>query len=186
MEIVKIGVNVIDVNNGQIDGLQRNPRTITKADITKIANSIKETPELFDIRPCIVYPLGGRFVLIGGNLRFLGAVQLKYKTIPCVVLSADTPVEKLREIVIKDNGSFGAWDYDLLANEWNDVPLTDWGVDVWETPAVPDHEETEQPAPVETLPKITLVFDDESTRSRFLACMGETIKADYNATIIEK
>ena len=37
-------------------------------------------------------------------------------------------IEKLREIVIKDNGSFGAWDFDMLANEWDDLPLADWGV----------------------------------------------------------
>ena len=38
-------------------------------------------------------------------------------------------MEKLREIIIKDNGSFGSWDYDMLANEWDDLPLSDWGVD---------------------------------------------------------
>jgi hypothetical protein len=37
-------------------------------------------------------------------------------------------MEKLREIVIKDNGAFGSWDYDMLANEWDDLPLSDWGI----------------------------------------------------------
>jgi hypothetical protein len=32
---------------------------------------------------------------------------------------------------MKDNGSFGAWDYDALANEWDDLPLQDWGVPAW-------------------------------------------------------
>ena len=42
-------------------------------------------------------------------------------------------MEKLREIVIKDNGAFGSWDYDMLANEWDDLPLSDWGVPAWST-----------------------------------------------------
>ena len=41
----------------------------------------------------------------------------------------------LKEVVIKDNGAFGAWDYDALANEWDDLPLGDWGVPAWNTPA---------------------------------------------------
>ena len=45
----------------------------------------------------------------------------------------DTPIEKLREIVIKDNGQFGSWDYDMLANEWDDLPLCEMGVPAWET-----------------------------------------------------
>lgn len=186
MKILQIGVQVIDVNAGQIPGLQRNPRTITKADIKKIADSLKETPELFDMRPCIVYPLGGRFVLLGGNLRFLGAKSLGYSTVPCVVVPECTAVNKLREIVIKDNGAFGAWDYDLLANEWNDVPLNDWGVDTWEPDDEPADDLKEQPAPADDLVKVAIVFGDEPTRSRFLAVLGDQIKADYNATIIEK
>jgi DNA modification methylase len=37
---------------------------------------------------------------------------------------------KEREIVIRDNISNGEFDFDLLANEWSDLPLTDWGVDL--------------------------------------------------------
>ena len=40
-------------------------------------------------------------------------------------------VDKLKEIVIKDNGAFGAWDWDALANEWDDLDLTAWGVPAW-------------------------------------------------------
>jgi DNA modification methylase len=48
------------------------------------------------------------------------------------VLPEDTPAEKLKEIVIKDNGTFGAWDFDLLANQWDDLPLATWGVPAWD------------------------------------------------------
>lgn len=48
-----------------------------------------------------------------------------------------TPAEQ-KEFIIKDNGDFGQWDYDALANEWNADDLNDWGVDVWQNKEVDD------------------------------------------------
>lgn len=36
-----------------------------------------------------------------------------------------------KEFIIKDNVSFGKWDWDALANEWDAGDLNDWGMDVW-------------------------------------------------------
>lgn len=38
-----------------------------------------------------------------------------------------------KEFIIKDNVSFGTWDYDMLANQWDNAKLLDWGMDVWNT-----------------------------------------------------
>lgn len=133
MQIKRLPVSEIELNTGQIDGLPANPRQWTRDDIDRIANSLRETPELFEMRPCIVFPHEGKYILLAGNLRFTGARQNGDKDVPCCVVKADTPVEKLKEIVIKDNGSFGNWDFDSLANEWDDLPLTDWGVPAWNT-----------------------------------------------------
>lgn len=136
MEIVKIKLSALEPNTGQIPGLPMNPRQWTATDVDRIANSLQETPELFEARPLLVYPLDKKFIILGGNLRHEGAKRNKMKDAPCIVFPADTPIEKLKEIVIKDNGSFGAWDYDTLANEWGDLPLTDWGVPAWNEEAV--------------------------------------------------
>lgn len=121
-------------NTGQIDGLPSNPRQWTQTDIDRLAKSLEETPELFEARPLIVYPHGSEYVILGGNLRFSAAKKLKMQDVPVHILDEDLSLEKLREIVIKDNGSFGEWDMDMLANEWDDLPLKDWGVDIgdWE------------------------------------------------------
>lgn len=37
-----------------------------------------------------------------------------------------------KEFIIKDNVSFGKWDWDALANEWDTSELEDWGMDVWD------------------------------------------------------
>jgi hypothetical protein len=138
MESKRIAIGKLTPNKGQIEGLPANPRQWTQTDIDRIARSLRETPELFEMRPCIVYPHGEKFVILGGNLRYTGAKANKDKDVPCIVMPEDTPVEKLREIVVKDNSSFGAWDYDALANEWDDLPLQDWGVPSWKEEKLPE------------------------------------------------
>lgn len=38
--------------------------------------------------------------------------------------------EEQREFVIKDNVGFGEWNFDVLANEWDDVELAEWGMNL--------------------------------------------------------
>lgn len=116
-------------NTGQIEGLPANPRQWTQTDIDRLAKSLEETPELFEARPLIVYPYGNEYVILGGNLRYEGAKKNKMQDVPVHILEEGLSIDKLKEIVIKDNGSFGEWDMDMLANEWDDLPLKEWGID---------------------------------------------------------
>lgn len=136
MEFKKIAVSKLTMNTGQIEGVPANPRQWTQADLDRLAASIEETPELLDARGAIVVPHKGKFVVLGGNMRLTAAKKLGLAEMPCAVLPADTPAEKMKEIVVKDNGAFGAWDFDALANEWDDLPLTDWGVPAWHSAEV--------------------------------------------------
>lgn len=45
-----------------------------------------------------------------------------------------------REFIIKDNVNFGEWDFDTLANEWDNEELDDWGVDVWQDNHTGEHD----------------------------------------------
>lgn len=130
MEHKRIKLSKLVQNNGQLDGVPKNPRQWSKDDVERLKKSIEETPELLQARGCIVYPLDDKYVVLGGNMRLTACKQLGHKEVDCVVLDADTTPEKLKEIVIKDNGSFGQWDFDMLENEWDDLPLGDWGVDI--------------------------------------------------------
>ena len=60
---------------------------------------------------------------------------LSNPVVTVVDASTLTPAEQ-KEFIIKDNGDFGQWDYDALANEWNADDLNDWGVDVWQNKEV--------------------------------------------------
>lgn len=129
-----ISIKSLHPNTGQIPGVPANPRQWTKGDVDRLARSIDQTPELLEARPVIVYPAGtDNYVILGGNLRFAACKQLKRDTVPCYIVQPDLGADKLKEIVIKDNGAFGQWDFDQLANEWDDLPLPDWGVPSWET-----------------------------------------------------
>jgi hypothetical protein len=159
-------------NRGQIEGLPSNPRQWTQTDIDRLAKSLQETPELFVARPLIVYPYAGEYIILGGNLRYEGAKKNKMKDVPVHILAEDLSLEKLREIVIKDNGSFGEWDMDMLANEWDDLPLREWGIDMpdWEQKDVsvlPEKEHDDLSGKIDTLYQICIDCGDEQEQEQF-------------------
>lgn len=52
-----------------------------------------------------------------------------------VQLVNDFSEQEKAEFVVKDNVGFGKWDYDELANKWDNDILAEWGMDVWQTPS---------------------------------------------------
>jgi hypothetical protein len=103
-----------------------NPRVIKDDKFDKLVKSIQEFPEMLDLRPIVV---NSDMMVLGGNMRLRACQKAGLKEVP--VLKADdlTP-EQQKRFIITDNASFGAWDYDVLANEWEVEDLEAWGVDV--------------------------------------------------------
>ena len=130
MEIKTIKIKDLATNDGQIEGLPKNPRQIRDHRYEKLKKSIEDAPEMLQLRELLVYPHGGKFVIIGGNMRYRACKEIGYKELPCKVLDAETPVEKLRQYAIKDNENFGEYDWDVVANEWDTAELEDWGVEL--------------------------------------------------------
>jgi ParB-like chromosome segregation protein Spo0J len=128
-KVKKLDISLIDLNEGQIDGLAKNPRFIKDERYEALKKSIADAPEMLEYRTLLVYPLGDRYVTIAGNMRLRACRELKFTELPCYVLSEETPVEKLREYTIKDNISFGNMDWDLIANDWDTGELSEWGMD---------------------------------------------------------
>ena len=125
-----IAIKDLSTNDGQIEGLPKNPRQIRDHRYEKLKKSIEDAPEMLQLRELLVYPHGGKFVIIGGNMRYRACKEIGYKELPCKVLDAETPVEKLRQYAIKDNENFGEYDWDVVANEWDTSELEDWGVEL--------------------------------------------------------
>lgn len=130
---------------------QGNPRMIKNAAFKNLVKSLKDCPSLFDARPCICSDRTGKLIVIGGNMRLRAAIELKYETVPVIVMSGLTEDQE-KEIAIKDNGGFGQWDFNVLANVWGDLPLVEWGVDLpedWLTGKNPAAKEDEFDAEAE-------------------------------------
>lgn len=107
--------------------LENNPRTIKKADFEKLKTSIKSNPDYFEARPIICSDRTGKNVILGGNQRYEAAKSLGLVEVPVIVLHGLDEARE-REIVIRDNVNNGDWDFDILANEWDESELEDWGV----------------------------------------------------------
>jgi ParB-like chromosome segregation protein Spo0J len=104
-----------------------NPRFIRDHRFEKLKKSLKEFPEMMELRPIIV---NRDWITLGGNMRLRALQELGHKEIPeNWVRQAELSDQQQREFVVKDNLGFGDWDWDVLANEWNEVELTEWGLE---------------------------------------------------------
>ena len=105
-----------------------NPRLIKDVKFKKLVKSIKEFPEMLKLRPIVV---DEKNIILGGNMRHKACIEAGLKEI--YVIQADELTDKQKkEFIIKDNVGFGEWDWDLLANDWKNDKLNEWGLDVWE------------------------------------------------------
>ena len=113
-----------------------NPRVIKDEKFKKLVDSIREFPQMLKLRPIVI---DENNMVLGGNMRLMACKELGLKEVPTIQASELTEEQK-REFIIKDNVGFGEWDWDKLANEWDENQLVDWGLDVWQ----PEPEEEEK------------------------------------------
>lgn len=111
---------------GKIKPNPTNPRIIKDAKFQKLVRSIQEFPEMLDLRPIVV---DEDMVVLGGNMRLKACIAAGLKEVPIKVAESLTSEQKA-EFIIKDNASYGEWDWDLLANEWEASDLSDWAIDI--------------------------------------------------------
>lgn len=106
----------------------KNPRLIRDEKFKQLCKSITNAPWMMELRPIIINENG---VIQGGNMRYRALVELGYKEIPDTwVKQADQiSPEQWREFVVKDNLSYGEWELDLLAVDYNINELIEWGFD---------------------------------------------------------
>ena len=104
-----------------------NPRYIKDEKFKKLVESIKDLPEMLKLRPIVV---NEDMVVLGGNMRLKACQKAGLKEVPIIKASDLTP-EQQEEFIIKDNVGFGSWDWDTLANEWDEEKLTDWGLELF-------------------------------------------------------
>ena len=107
---------------------ESNPRIIKDSKFKKLVKSIKDFPEMLELRPIVI---DEDKVILGGNMRYRACIQAGLKDVPVKVAKGLTEEQK-QEFIVKDNVGFGEWEWDILANEWDSQELEGWGLDVWQ------------------------------------------------------
>jgi DNA modification methylase len=107
----------------------KNPRQIKGEKLELLKKSVASFQKMMALRPMIV---DENNIVLGGNMRLAAIKALGLKEIPddWVKRADDLSEDEKAEFVIKDNNSFGEYDWDAIANEWDAFPLSDWGLDV--------------------------------------------------------
>ncbi len=118
MKIENIAISKIKLN-------PNNPRLIKDDKFTKLVQSIKDFPEMLNIRPIVV---NEDMIILGGNMRFKACKEAGLKEVP-IIKASGLSAEKQREFLIKDNVSGGEWDWGLL-EKWDSLELESWGLDL--------------------------------------------------------
>jgi site-specific DNA-methyltransferase (adenine-specific) len=103
-----------------------NPRTITGTGMDRLVKSLQEFPEMLNIREIVV---DESMMVLGGNMRLAALKKSGADECTAKIVTGLSPEQK-RRFIISDNGSFGDWNYDELANKWDDLPLAEWGVEI--------------------------------------------------------
>ena len=102
-----------------------NPRLIKDDKFKKLVQSVKDFPEMLNIRPIVV---NKDMIILGGNMRYKACKEAGLKEVPIII--TDLTEEQQKEFLIKDNVSGGEWDWNMLANEWDADKITKWGLDL--------------------------------------------------------
>lgn len=150
-----------------------NPRLIRDEKFERLKRSLKEFPQMMNLRPIVIDEAG---VILGGNMRFEALKANGLKEIPdeWVKRAEELTDDEKARFVITDNSSFGEYDWELIANEWTDYPLEDWGLDVPGFEAVaPEPVDEDEDSVAETISKAKELQAKWQTASGQLWKLGE-------------
>jgi DNA modification methylase len=165
MMINKLPVSEIKLN-------PNNPRLIKDDKFKKLVQSIKDFPEMANIRPVV---LNKDHIILGGNMRYRAMKEAGWKEIPVAIV--DLPEDKQREFVIKDNVSGGEWDWDLLANEWDIEQLDEWGLDLPDSMQDQSEVEEDEPPEVSSEPPVSKLGEIYQLGRHRVMCGDSTDKS---------
>ena len=108
----------------QVKSNPNNPRLIKNDKFKKLVKSVQDFPEMLELRPIVV---DENMIVLGGNMRLKACIEAGLKEVWIEV--ADLTEQQKKEFTIKDNVGFGEWEWDMLANDWEQTELEDWGLD---------------------------------------------------------
>ncbi len=103
-----------------------NPRLIKDHKFKQLVKSIQDFPQMLELRPIVI---DENNMVLGGNMRLKACLEAGLTDVP-VIHANNLSEEKKKEFIVKDNVGYGEWDWDDLANNWDALELTEWGLDI--------------------------------------------------------
>ena len=168
-------MNPIKVKISEVKSNPNNPRIIKDDKFQKLVKSIKDFPEMLNIRPIVV---NADMVVLGGNMRLKACKEAGIKEV-AIIKADDLTDEQQKQFIIKDNVGFGEWDWEDLANNWDAEQLTDWGLDIPDfKPEVLEAEEDDFSVPDGGIETDIVLGDLFEIGEHRLLC-GSSIDADH-------
>lgn len=186
IQSIKVPIELIENNTGQIPGVNSNPREMTEMEYKKLKKSLKRDANMTAIQELKLFPFNGKWVTIGGNMRLHAMRELGWKEVIAKPIPADTDAETLNRYILLDNANFGKWDFDKLANEWDMSLLDDCAINI---PGL--GELAEEPIPTDLDAEdveedsfiIKLTFKDEPSIKKFIYEYENEIKNKFKCLI---
>ena len=123
---------------------EHNPRRLTE----KQYDDLKRSLEKFDLAEIPAINTDNTIIAGHQRLRILQALGRGSETIDVRVPSRKLTKKELQEYNVRSNKNTGEWDFEMLANAFDQDDLVDWGFDVGEFGIVPTFlpvDESEQP-----------------------------------------
>jgi hypothetical protein len=114
------------MNINEIKPNPNNPRIIKDDKFKKLVKSIQDFPQMLELRPIVI---DENNIVLGGNMRLKACIEAGLKDVP-VKQAKELTEEQKKEFIVKDNVGYGEWDWDDLANNWDEQLLTEWGLDI--------------------------------------------------------
>ncbi len=168
------------VNISVIKPNEENPRFITDQKFKKLVKSIKEFPQMLEVRPLVV---DENFMVLGGNMRLKALKSAGVFEVPIQQVKGWTDDQK-KEFIIKDNLGYGEWDWDIVANDWDIQKLKDWGMDLPDFPDPElDAEEDDYEEPDDL--KVDVVLGDLIEIGEHRLLCGDSTDADQVAKLMD-
>jgi DNA modification methylase len=167
MNVLKVKINEVKTN-------PKNPRLIKDDKFKKLVKSINDFPQMLELRPIVV---DENNIVLGGNMRLKACKEAGLKEVYIVKAENLTELQK-DEFIVKDNVGFGEWDWDMLANEWDNELLDEWGLDIpnFDTNEVLEAEEDDFDGTLPEVP-ITVLGDLYEIGEHRLLC-GDSTDSD--------
>lgn len=136
MSDYKWSMKVENIKISKLKLFDQNPRRISREQMNKLCRSIESDPDYLQCRPVLVNvdtleDESGKnseiFHVYAGNQRIRAAKKLGMKEIPCII-SYGLEEKTIKDRMIKDNATYGEWDFDQLANCFDIESLVECGL----------------------------------------------------------